>query len=328
MFRISTLFVLSLLSLGCLGELPDESELEWNRVLALRVLPQQPEPNLAPRATVAPGEPVRAEALLAGPEGVLDAQAVDALWFACPSEPGQPGFACFDDRLPLDVDALPSCPALGDPFDTACALGAGLPLDWTVPGDERLLQAQEFEVLLIAADPEGSRSAQTCAEAILGGTRNTPNDCLFASSKVRIAPLSPTGELPDELPEGFLNRHPTLPSFEVSTPDGEPQEVAAGEAVAIGRDAEIEALVQEGSVETYPVPVNDGDTFRDRDEELQVSWFRTAGSVEDSGGFGDAEGSERITWSRGEEGTVAHLVAVVRDGRGGVDWASVQVDPL
>lgn len=314
MSRIALIVAASSLLAGCLDQLPDETELEWNRILAVRATPVAPEPDLLPRATLQPGEPARLDALLAGPEGVVDNQAVDGLWFACPSDPGAPAFSCFDDRFPLDLDALAAC---GEGLEEVCVLGTGVPTDMVVPTDPRLLQALEFEVLLVAADPEGDRTALECAETLLAGTRDTPNDCLFASSPVALAP-----PMVDEL----VNRHPQLSGFDVEQ-GGEVQSVELGAAVQARGRAVVRPRLQEGSEETYPVPVNDGSSTRDRDEELIVSWFRTGGGFTDAGFGGGGDDEDEVSWSRGNNGEGVSLIAVVRDGRGGVDWGAVQLDP-
>ena len=65
-----------------------------------------------------------------------------------------------------------------------------------------------------------------------------------------------------------------------------------------------------------------------RRESLRVSWFTTAGSyAEDRSGRNDDEPESftENTWTAPDEARVSHLSLVLRDARGGMDFATLAV---
>jgi hypothetical protein len=107
--------------------------------------------------------------------------------------------------------------------------------------------------------------------------------------------------LPDE--DDPPNENPILESLRV---DG------------TGGDVRLEPVIAEGSQETYVLRTIDGDVV-DTTEEMFVSWYASCGTL----GASLTRGTSLATSFHTDEPCT--VWAILRDGRGGTDWVSVEV---
>jgi len=120
------------------------------------------------------------------------------------------------------------------------------------------------------------------------------------------------------------NANPTLLPLAASI-GGQP--VSLG-AIPINAKVDFNASWPSESAETYPVYDIVGQQLVDHRESLRVSWFATAGSFEhDTSGRdeNDAATSTDDVWTAPATPGLVHLWLVLRDSRGGVDFASYDV---
>jgi len=97
------------------------------------------------------------------------------------------------------------------------------------------------------------------------------------------------------------NLNPTLEGLALGEPDGD-------------GERELVATIGEGSAEALDEG-DDGD-----EEELLVSWYASSGEVDDDRSFGPDRFATR--WTPAAPPVPTSFFAVLRDGRGGVAWAS------
>ena len=135
------------------------------------------------------------------------------------------------------------------------------------------------------------------------------------------------------------NVNPTLKSVTLD-PDGTPQDLFVKDqpqvphSVSSGAAVTLATTWTDDTPESYPVfntTTQQLDTHR---EALSVSWYATGGTFDhDRTGRGEAETEVTTTnvWTAPEvvEKTTVHLFVVLRDSRGGVDFAGfdLEVDP-
>jgi hypothetical protein len=103
---------------------------------------------------------------------------------------------------------------------------------------------------------------------------------------------------------------------------------AALDAIPRGATVELEAGWSPESVETYPVFDIPTQSLIDHHESMRVSWFATGGSfANDRTGRdeNDPATSTTNTWTAPDAAGTVHLWIVLRDSRGGVDFASYDV---
>jgi len=121
-----------------------------------------------------------------------------------------------------------------------------------------------------------------------------------------------------------LNRNPKLLPL-TATVDG--STVALG-AIPGGRHVVFEAAWNASSAETYVVFDLASQTLVSQREALRVSWYATDG-VFDSDKTGRDSGDHATTtddgWTAPSGATTVHLWIVLRDSRGGIDFASEEV---
>jgi hypothetical protein len=135
------------------------------------------------------------------------------------------------------------------------------------------------------------------------------------------------------------NQNPSLARLTLD-PDGQATSLyeaggtpsAAPASVAPAAVVTLEGAWPDDAVETYPVWNPTARTLDMHREAMRLSWFATAGvlALETTGrGETETETSTRNTWTAPSDPGLVHLWAVLRDSRGGVDFASfdVQVGP-
>jgi hypothetical protein len=368
--RATTLTALVLGSLttlpGCGPSLPDQGLILTVRPLAVRVdvttpLVPETDPDAAPRAQALPFEGVTLTPFVVGPEGPVDVATLDPLWIACASGPSQVPPQCILEAAasadsPRRVEDLPACetPSFDD-FDPdaiptpqgLCRLAGSATAAFTVPLDTNILSGGSVEVTLITGVPGGT-STKECAETLLSGDPQVPEDCVLVASRVRIGPLErlyalatdfglelpPGVEIPpeDEIPD--FDRHPRITRFEVGEIPESLEPALALTAVERGGVVSvseldtllrIEAEAPESDLQTYPVPSSGGPPG-ERTEAFDGAWLRTWGSLL-AGGSEDPASFNEYTYAQGGRDEVemppggrAAVYFVLRDGRGGVDW--------
>lgn len=184
----------------------------------------------------------------------------------------------------------------GDP-SRVTPLGTSMQATWTVTPD----------LLDDAADPAAGRDVYVVfgVEADpVGGEVEAPHDVAF--KRIRIS----TAAVP--------NANPRIEQFEVAG------SVAGSAAldVAGGTELALDVRAAPDARETFRQA--DG---RDALEDARYSWWMTGASVESSVTYGDDRGVSVNRWRlpAGAEATHATIWVVLRDGRGGTDWASQQV---
>lgn len=357
------LATLAALALGCAMDLPEPGLIISTRVLAIKTTVTQPlipDPADAetPKAQALPFETVTIEPFVVGPLGPIDPESIDPVWIACELTAGQGLFACIQDAMPIALDEIPECeaPNFADLMDLSelpepvspCLIGrSGVP-EYTVPISANVFIGGAIELTMIAGDPAGT-STDECARQLLGGDYELPNDCIFAVQRLSVGPLEQLLLLADMFGapiEGFEvpdpedvpdpDRHPRISEVRVSLvgEDGEPIDegtpIVAGDLVEVPLASvlRVDVVSPEDDLQTFPVAVNNGESFEDRDESYAGSWFRTwgtllAGSSDDPASYNEwafAPGEQDPEDVLAPPDERARLYYVVRDGRQGVNW--------
>ncbi len=277
---------------SCRPELGDpESLLQGTRILAVRGDP----------AEAAPGDPVSYQALVVTPEGMVTDPALRWAFCAAPkplTEDGAVSAACLgeDEVRPLPG---PAATLTAETPKDACALfGPDTP-----PGDFR---PRDPDVTGGYYQPVRVRFSGLTAFGLERVTCHLPN-----------APV----DLAIELEERYhANQNPTLGALTASV-DGAP---AALDHLPSGAEVRLEVGWTKDDAETYPVFDLGAQAIVERREALRVSWFVTAGELgaEVTGrGESDPETATATTFRAPGVAGVAHLFIVLRDSRGGVDFA-------
>lgn len=182
-------------------------------------------------------------------------------------------------------DPARGVPSCGEPERTV-PLGIGTSATFTVPGDA--LDGLSEEDALLGIDLYVFLAAQ--GDGIDGGPAE---DSEAAIKRVRVST------------DPVKNRNPRLAWF------------APAEAVVEGRRTLLQAVATDDSQEEYL------GAFGPDEEVLRFSWYATAGELERGVTLGEGEPSvSDIEW-RAERPATLHVV--LRDDRGGIDWASYEV---
>jgi hypothetical protein len=111
--------------------------------------------------------------------------------------------------------------------------------------------------------------------------------------------------------------------------DGAPPDVAVPAPVTAGAAVTLEVTWPPETAETYPAWDIVSRTLQTRREALRASWFATAGEfTHDRTGRGedDPQSTTRNVWTAPTFPGVVHLWIVLRDSRGGLDYAEAGVD--
>lgn len=286
--------LLPLLLTGCTVEqLAQSWQLDRLRILAVRATPAEPRP----------GDTVSFDSLLYVPFGE---ELEGVVWFACLPESAD-DFGCQLD--PAITEALSGSPDDLTPEEQAAifqqARDAGLigfepllPPTWTVPDDalDDLTDAEKLE----------GKSAVVNLTALPAGAESDA-DVELAYKRVPVS-LATTP-----------NANPAFNGVLVQDEAGDDVEVVDGiHQVGQGCTYTLQPLLTEGSIEDYAFVTSDG-TEETRTEEPFVTWYTEGGSF-------DQEFSLHpyldVEWTAPEKGFEGVVVAVLRDRRGGMDWAT------
>lgn len=337
--------------LACAPDLPVDERIAIPRVLAVRTevitpLPPGEAPDTALRCEALPFEGVRLRPFMVDANGVIpvtgdryDPQTFDPMWIACNLGPGEGLFACLRGAIPLELDALPTCPMpdfgmldpnatelpeLPSPCLIAPDASADGELDFMVPFGPNLLIGGDLEITMISRGP-GSPDTRTCAEALLGAAEDLPDQCIYAVTRVPVGPIEKLlslaatfgfelppelGEPPDpkDIPDG--DRNPRIQSFRVTVvpKEGDPVDLgekARGELVQVrrGDTLRIDTETPATDLQSYPVQINagvGGDSNETQIERLRGDWFRTWGQLL-SGSSNDPKSFNEWTMRPGEQ---------------------------
>jgi len=356
------------LTVGCADPLPSSQRVTETRVLAIKtevIVPLFPEmdPDAAVRCQALPFEQIRLTPFVVDTQGPVDPLTLDPIYVACNLQASQGLFSCLRSAIPTDFAAIPECPVPSLDLDpeaeappeppSPCVLPAdgtddGIQ-DMTLPFATALLAGGDIEVSMFG-HMEGGPTTLECADILLSGDAQLPNDCVFAVQRVSVGPIEAlllllasfgielpvelVGELPapEDVPDADRNIRIESFSATILKPDGtleELGELAPGDTItaAAGDVLQLTTVAPNTELQTYPVPVNNGESSEDRDETFDGRWFVSwgsllSGSSNDSMSYNEwelipREDQEEPMRPDDDAGT---LFYVVRDGRQGVDW--------
>lgn len=259
------------------------------RVLGIRASPPE----------VRPGETVTFEALVPTPGATAP---YTVIWLACPpADDGGIGFGCpIPETLDLtDVNALAALGVIGvEPF---------LPPVYTVPDDalDGLAPADRAEglytLIQVTALPPDLLDPATAPDTL------DFNEIEAAYKRLVVSEAATP------------NQNPEIVAFTadgIVVPPGAPLHVTAGQ------DYDLSVQLSPTAIETYTFVTSEG-TPEDREEEPYLSWYATAGEVEEPVTlFPYPEATWTAPATVGETGTVW---AVLRDRRGGMAWWAQEI---
>ncbi len=233
-------------------------------------------------ASLVPGAAAQAEVLLAGPEGPLPGRVAYRVCVAAESQRGVP--YCTEEPIANGVTDSGGAVA----FELPAGLGAGVRL--------ALLGAA-----CLAGEPELSDAPLTwsCADDA------EPLGFTFDAYTVSAA--------------ANANANPDLSSLGVQVAQSDVELSAASAAATCD-----EGAPELAAGETHLVELELGEAAREPQETLQLSHFSTRGDFERHFSFVNPARAPRtsLTWKAPREAGPVKQYLVVRDGRGGVSWAT------
>jgi hypothetical protein len=364
---LRSLALLVVVASGCAMDLPDERLIISHRVLAIRTavtMPLVQDPELdadRPKAQALPFETVGLTPFIVNQDGAVDPDSLDVLWLACELTPGQGLFACLSDSFPTTLAKIPDCEvpniaelggdALPELVSPCLIAREGTP-EYVVPLSANVFVGGAIELTMIAGVPDGT-STDECAKQLLDDEYDLPNDCLYAVQRLSVGPVEllvqlaadfgveiPGIEIPDpqDIPEP--DRNPRITEVRVGMIDAEGMQVGDAFIVPsggvfsapLGATLQIEIDSPEEDLQTFLIPVNNGESYEERSEAYQGDWYRTWGEFL-SGSSDDPMSYNLWTLVQGEQdeteappGDRARLYYAVRDGRQGVNWFWFEVE--
>jgi hypothetical protein len=352
---------------GCAQDLPDERLIISHRVLAIRtavtasLVPDAELDADRPKAQALPFETVEITPFIVNQDGEVDPDSLDVIWLACELTPGLGLFACVSDSFPTTLADIPDCevPDINELSGTElpemvspCLIAREGSPEYIAPLTANVFVGGAIELTMIAGVPGGT-STDECAKQLLGDEYDLPNDCLFAVQRLSMGPVEllvqlaadfgveiPGIEVPDpeDVPEP--DRNPRITEVRVGIIDEEGMQVGDAQVVPyggmfsapLGAVLQIEVDSPEEDLQTFLIPVNNGESYEERDEAYQGDWYRTWGEFL-SGSSDDPMSYNLWTLVQGEQdemetppGDRARLYYAVRDGRQGVNWFWFEVE--
>jgi hypothetical protein len=292
MTRAWMLFLLGAAAPGCRPDLGDpESLITGTRILAVRADPPES----------SPGAPVSYDALVVTPAGTVESPPVRWAFCASPkplTENDAVSTACLASGVraiggPADsVDAA-------TPTDACQLFGPDPP-----PGNFR------------PRDPDVTGGFYQPVRLELGGLT------AFALERITCNLPNAPVDVAIAFAKGYrVNRSPKLGALTASV-DGA---AVAPDHIPAGSRVELATSWEEGDAETYVRFDPDTGTLVEEREALRLSWFVTAGALDDEVTGRDGADHARTTattWRAPAAAGVAHLWMVLRDSRGGVDFTT------
>jgi hypothetical protein len=293
---------------ACSEEFTSYELLTGTRLLAVR----------ADNPSLSEGEMATLDALVFTASG----EEVSYRWSWCPVQ-GNPsdGFVC--PITDSDLERMLPPPADGaDPFPSL-NLGSGEVAELPYPGD-RALVAGLCEAIRSQPHPT-HMTMPTCSRGLDVYVKVeivTPTTTVTAIKEVELL-IEPDAE---------PNTNPILEGLDVSAVGLETELVGdeLNELPAASPFA-LSLRMADGSVESFqPAPTPDDPSPTARDEKPMFTWFVEAGEL-DFTRTGVVDGTSSVddaihnVWRLGASGAEVDFVVVVRDGRGGMDWAQRRV---
>jgi hypothetical protein len=352
---------------GCAMDLPDERLIISYRTLAIRtavttsLLPNAELDADRPKAQALPFETVELTPFIVNQDGNVDPDSLDVVWLACELTPGQGLFGCVSAAFPIALAEIPDCevPDInqlsgGDlpEMVSPCVIAREGSPEYVVPLSANIFVGGAIELTMIAGVPGGT-STDECAKQLLADEYDLPDDCLYAVQRLSVGPVEllvqlaadfgveiPGIELPDpeDLPEP--DRNPRITEIRVGVIDEEGMQVGDAFVVPsggvfsapLGSTLQVEVDSPEEDLQTFLIPVNNGESYEERSEAYQGDWYRTWGDFL-SGSSDDPMSYNQWMLVQGEQDETeiplnnrARLYYVVRDGRQGVNWFWIEVE--
>ncbi len=284
---------LSLLAfIGCRPELGDRD----SRVTAARIIAVRAEP---PEARA--GNPVTYSVLVATPPETASTAAVDWAFCASPkalAENNVVSSACLGDGVKPFGPSTPAV-AAATPGDACSLFGPESP-----PGNFR------------PRDPDATGGYFQPVRAIVAG------DVAFGLLRVRCNLANAPVDIAQDFGRRYLlNKNPKLFPLRV-TVDGTPRET---DQIPAGRQVVLDASWAPDDAEAYVSFDIASQAVVDRRESMRVSWFATGGTFEaDRTGRTELEHESTSAngWTAPDSPGPATLWVVLRDSRGGMDYAT------
>ena len=352
---------------ACAMDLPDARVIISTRVLAIQTAvtgPLVPDPELdvdRPKAQALPFETVELRPFVVNEDGLVDPDSLDILWLACELTPAQGLFSCIQSAFPTTVADIPDCippdfmdlagDELPEPANPCVIAREGTP-EYVVPLSANVFIGGSVELTMISGVPGGT-DTDTCAAEILAGEFDLPDDCLYSVQRLNVGPIEllaklaadfglelPGFEVPadEDIPEP--DRNPRISEIRVGIISEAGEQI--GDAVIIQPGgtftAPRESILQvevdspEEDLQTFLIPVNNGESYEERSESYQGEWYRTWGQLL-SGTSDDPSSYNQWTLSQGDQDETeappddkARIYYAVRDGRQGVNWFWFEVE--
>ena len=290
------------LGAGCRPAFTSLSTITDTRVLAVKAEP----------AEANPGAAVTATALTVSPDGVV---LPPLAWSLCTTP-----------KPPTENDVV--APACLTPGGTTALGTTAAPLPVTLPSDGCRLFGPDTPPQMAGQPPPQPR-----APDVTGGYYQPLRVDLGAASsvalvRIRCALAGASMDVAADFAARYQpNRNPSLASLTAAV-DGQP---VALDALPAGGEVTFTAAWSDDSPETFPVLDPQAQTLGDQREALTVSWYVTAGALaaERSGRAADDPAlSADDTWTAPPTPGPAHLYVVLRDSRGGVDFAAYDLNVI
>lgn len=352
---------------GCAMDLPDERLIISHRILAIRTAVTTslvPDPMLdadRPKAQALPFETVELTPFIVNQDGNVDPDSLDVIWLACELTPGQGLFACVSAAFPTTLADIPDCEVpditalMGDELPeliSPCLIAREGTPEYVVPLSANVFVGGAIELTMIAGVPGGT-STDECAKQILADEYDLPDDCLFAVQRLSVGPIELLAQLaagfgvelpgievpdPEDVPEP--DRNPRITEIRVGVIDEEGMQVGNAQVISsgglfsapLGSTLQIEVDSPEEDLQTFLIPVNNGESYEERSEAYQGGWYRTWGEFL-SGSSDDPKSYNQWTLIQGEQDETetppddrARIYYAVRDGRQGVNWFWFEVE--
>ena len=271
-------------------------QLDRLRILAVRAEPAEPRP----------GETVLFESLVYMPFGQ---ELAGTVWFACLPD-GADDFGCQIDPSIMESFS-------GDLEDLS-------------PEEQLELLKQAQEAGLIGFEPGFSPRWTAPADALDGLSEQQQLEGVSAIVNISALPEGAKSESEVELAYKRLpislastpNQNPVVRRVLLQTLKGEEVEVVDGSfVVEPGTTYELTPLLDDSSVEDY-VFVNSEGQEEQRTEEPYFTWYTEMGEFDQPFSL---HPYLSVQWTAPDKAFSGLVVAVVRDRRGGMGWASIRV---
>jgi len=295
---------------GCKPDLGSPASLVTGpRILAVRGVPPE----------AAPGGMVSYDALAVDVTGTVTAP--DLGWAQC-LQPAPPA---------LGNDVSDACLDIADDAGPAPSYSAALPSSACSVFGPQTPPVMKGHSPTRPADPDSTGGYYQPVRAVWQST----GIVVFALERItcRLA-NAPTTIATQYATDYTANQNPVLADLVVGTDGGAtvlyaPGQPAATGAVRAGAKVVVQADFSAESAETFLVWDVVSQTLLQQRESLRVSWFATAGAFEHEVTGRTSDDPTTFTqdaWTAPTAPGPVHLWAVLRDDRGGVDFASAEID--